>query len=283
MAYPSNSNTNINNELYSNLVAAAQFAAYENSVARGITSIFDMPANSGKVVQVPVWAAVSAQNITDEAAATVKETNTTSATITMSEHVVYHQITDMLRDSATQDVMAQLGDQSGRAIAESMDSQVFDLFSSFTQSIGQSEAEVTVDTILQAAATLRANKLTGPFYAVVHPFVAYNLKKQLTYSSQTNIPALSNVGEGVLGQFAIGQVAGVTILESGLIDIDTDGDALGAVFAPSAIGHSMRGSISIEEQRQASARATDLVLTAVAGANIIQNTHGVKIFGDAGL
>lgn len=275
--------TSINNELYSNLVAAAQFAAYENSVARSITSIFDMPANSGKIVQVPVWAAVSAQNITDEAAATAKNTNTTSATITMTEHVVYHQITDMLRDSATQDVMAQLGEQSGRAIAESMDSQVFDLFGSFTQSIGDSAAEVTVDTILQAAATLRANKLTGPFFAVVHPYVAYNLKKQLTYSAQTNIPALSGVGEGVLGQFAIGQIAGVTILESGLIDIDTDGDALGAVFAPSAIGHSMRGSINMEEQRQASARATDLVLTAVAGANIIQNTHGVKIFGDAGL
>lgn len=275
--------TSINDELYANLVAAAQFAAYENSVARGITSIFDMPANSGKIVQVPVWSAISAENITNEASATAKDTNTTSAIITLTEHVVYHKITDMLRDSATQDVMAQLGDQSGRAIAESMDSQVFDLFGSFTQTIGSSAAEVTVDTILQAAATLRANKLSGPFFAVVHPYVAYNLKKQLTYSSQTNIPALSQVGEGVLGQFVIGQIAGVTILESGLVDIDTDGDALGAVFAPSAIGHSMRGSITIEEQRQAKDRATDLVLTAVAGASIIQNTHGVKIFGDAGL
>jgi hypothetical protein len=93
--------------------------------------------------------------------------------------------------------MTQLGDQSGRAIAESMDSQVFDLFPSFTQSVGSTGAEVTIDSILQAAATLRSNKLTGPFFAVLHPKVAYNIKKQLTYSSQTNVPALSAVGDSV--------------------------------------------------------------------------------------
>jgi hypothetical protein len=37
----------------------------------------------------------------------------------------------------------------------------------------------------------------------------------------------------------------------------------------------MRGSVSVEEQRQASARATDLVLTGVAGAATLQASHGV--------
>jgi hypothetical protein len=37
----------------------------------------------------------------------------------------------------------------------------------------------------------------------------------------------------------------------------------------------MRGSVSVEEQRQASARATDLVLTGVAGASVLQASHGV--------
>ena len=102
----------INSELYSNLVTAAQFAAYENSVARQMVTIFDAPANSGKVLQVPVWSSIAAENITDESAATAKDTNTTSQTITLTEHVVYHQITDMLRDSAQSNVINQLGDQS---------------------------------------------------------------------------------------------------------------------------------------------------------------------------
>jgi hypothetical protein len=37
----------------------------------------------------------------------------------------------------------------------------------------------------------------------------------------------------------------------------------------------MRGTITMEEQRQAAARATDLVLTGVAGAAALQASHGV--------
>lgn len=276
-------NTTNNSELFAPLVTQAEFAAYENSIARQIVTVFDAPLNTGKVLQVPVWASITAQNITDESAATVISTNTTSANITLSELVVYHQVTDMLRDSAYYDVMAQLGDQSGRAIAEGIDDQVFDLFSSFTQSVGSTGAEVTVDSILQAAATLRANKLTGPFFAVLHPKVAYNIKKQLTYSSQTNVPALSNAGNGVLSDFYIGSIGGVTIFESALLAVDTDNDSVGAVFAKSALGHAMRGGISMEATRQSYNRATDVTLTAVSGAQILQASHGVKIIGDAAL
>jgi hypothetical protein len=164
-----------------------------------------------------------------------------------------------------------------------MDKQVFDLFPSFTQSVGSTGAEVTVDSILQAAATLRANKLTGPFFAVLHPKVAYNIKKQLTYSSQTNVPALSGVGDSVLSNFYIGSIGGVTIIESALLSIDTDNDSVGAVFARSALGHAMRGGITMEATRQSMNRATDVTLTAVAGAQILQAAHGVKIIGDAAL
>jgi hypothetical protein len=276
-------NTTNNSELFAPLVTQAEFAAYENSIARQIVTVFDAPLNTGKILQVPVWSSITAQLISNEAAATEQDTNTTKADITLAEHVVYHRVTDMLRDSAYYDVMSQLGDQSGRAIAESMDSQVFDLFPSFTQSVGSSSAEVTVDSILQAAATLRSNKLTGPFFAVLHPKVAYNIKKQLTYSSQTNVPALSDIGNQVLSAFYITTVGGVNIFESSLLDIDTDSDSVGAVFARSALGHAMRGGIAMEATRQSQNRATDVTLTAVAGAQILQNSHGVKIIGDATL
>jgi hypothetical protein len=89
------------------------------------------------------------------------------------------------------------------------------------------------------------------------------------------------VGEGVLMDGYIGTVSGVSVYESGLITVDGSGDAIGAVFATSAIGHSMRGTIVMEAQRQASARATDVVLTAVAGASILNTAYGVKITSDA--
>jgi hypothetical protein len=276
--------SSINSELFANLVTAAQFAAYENSVARQMVTVFDAPVNSGKVLQVPVWSGISAELITDESAATAKDTNTTSASITMAEHVVYHQVTDMLRDSSFSDVFAQIGDQSGRAIAESMDKQVFNLFTSFSTEVGPGAgAEVTVDTLLKAAATLRAGKLTGPFFAVLHPRQAYNVKKQLANAGASTIPSLSAVGDSVLSGFYLGTVAGIQIYESGLITVDGSDDAIGAVFARTAIGHAMRGSVEMNELYLPKERATDVVLKAVAGAAILQNSHGVKITGDAAL
>jgi len=286
MAFPSNSNTDINQELYANLVAAAQYAAYESSIARQLVSVFDMPANAGKVVQVPVWAAITAENIADEAAATAKTTNTTSASITLTEHVVYHQITDMLKDSAYNNVLTQLGDQSGRAIAESMDNEVFALFNSISASVGTEDSDITVDNIFEAVATLRAAKVVGPLAAVLSPIQALQLKKELATTGGANLSA-NETANSILRGYYIGSLAGCSIYESSLVkqNLDTDTDtvlnAVGAVFAPSAFGHSMRGGINVEEQRQAAARATDLVVSATAGAAIIQNSHAVKIVGNA--
>lgn len=267
--------TTINSELFQKLVTSAQFAAYETSVARQLVTVFDAPLNTGKTLAVPVWASVAAEVITDESGATAKNTNTTSVDIELAEHVVYHQVTDMLRDSAYSDVMSQLGDQSGRAIAESLDTQVFSKFSSLSGSTTAiALASFTKDDIMDRVATLRANKLTGPFIAVIHPTAANAIKKALT--ATTSYTASGMVADSILSQYFVGQLAGCTIIESPLVPYAAGtGVATCAVFAPSALGHAMRGSIDMETQRQASARATDVVLKAVAGANVLQASHGV--------
>ena len=278
--------TSINSELIATLVGQAQYAAYEQSVARQLVSVFDLPAGAGKSVQVPVWSSISASIITDETAASAADTNTTSATITLAEHVVYHRITNMLRDSASSDVFAQLGDQSGRAIAESLDGQVFSLFDDvsgntalITQSVGSAGNDNTASDIMKAAAILRANKLTGPFYAVLHPKQAYGIKANLT--ATTSYTNATGVGSDVLRMGYLGELAGVQIFESALVPVDGSDDATGCVFAPSAFGHAMRGTIDVAQQYQAAARATDLVLTGVAGAQILQASHAVRVIGDA--
>ena len=277
-------NTTINSELFTNLLAEAQFAAYENSVARAIVTPFDYPANAGKVLQVPVYSAITAAGLTEGSAPSAADTNTTSATITLGEIGTYFQVTDFLRDSAERDVIADLGAQAGRAIAEKMDTDVFALFNSFTNSVGTEDSAITVDNIFEAVATLRANKVVGPLSAVVSPRQALQLKKELATAGGANITA-SELGSSVLRQFYIGSVAGCQVFESSLVkrDLDTDTDtelnAVGAVFAPTAMGHAMRGGINMETQRQAAARATDIMMSAVTGQAILQDVHGVKIVG----
>jgi len=275
MAYPSFQNTDANSELFANLVTAAQYAAYEQSVARQIVTVFDAPVNAGKTLQVPVWSSIAAQIITDEAASTLSTTGTTSAEIVLAEHVVYRQVSDMLRDSSYGNVLADMGDQAGRAIAESLDTQVFTQFADLS---GSSTAiavdSFTVDDIMDRVATLRANKITGPFVAVVHPLAANALKKALTAS--TSYQASGAVANGILQNYFVGQIAGCTIIESSLVPYAAGtGVATCAVFSPSALGHAMRGSIELESMRNLQARATELSIKAVAGAKVLQASHGI--------
>jgi N4-gp56 family major capsid protein len=263
---------------------------YEQSVARQLVKTFAVPMNSGKVVQVPVWAAISAQLLTDEEVATAKTTNSTAPTVTLKEHVVYNQITDALRDSAYGDVMTDLAVQSGQAIGESLDTMVFAEFANLSSDIGSTSTELTTELILKGAATLRAAKVQGPYFAVVHPNAAYNMKKSLTqtlnYSGATTIGALSPVGGQIQVTGIIGQIGGVTIIESPLVAADTTGGATaykGAVFAATAIGLAERGALDMNTLYLPAARATDMVLRAFAGAGTIRSTHGVRITSEGTL
>lgn len=269
--------TILNPQLFSNLVVAAQFAAYEQSVARQMATVFDAPLNSGKVLQVPVWSSITATTPDDGVAATPLDTTTSQALITMGEHVVYHQISDMLRDSATENVIAQLGDQSGRAIAESMDTEFMTNFASLNTLGGVADVTVnasalTTDNIMDRVAQLRAAKLTGPFFAVVHPTAANAIKKALVDTS--SYTASGAVADSILTDYFVGRIAGCNIIESALVPV-TGTVATCAIFTPSAIGYATRGSVTLEQDRNAPARATDLVMTGVGGSNTLQANHGV--------
>jgi len=274
-------NTTLNSELFQNLLVQSQYAMYENSIARAVATVFDYPTNAGKVVSVPIWAGLTAQRITDEAAASAAGANTNSKTINLVEHVVYSRVTDMLRDSAQESVITALANQSGLALAEAVDKELIGLFTSsdITQSVGTANSDNTVSDLMKAAAILRANKHTGPMFAVVNPRQAFGIKSALTATN--NYQNSSALASDVLGQYFVGTIAGITILEHASVGIDVDGDAVGCVFAPAAFGLAQRGGISMEEQRQAAARATDLVLTAVAGAGILRPEMAVKLLGDA--
>lgn len=285
-AYDASTNIGGMSNVFTNLLGDAQFAMYENSIARQLVTPFNFPANAGKVLQIPVYSGISAADFTEGTAPSTTDANTSEITMSLEEVGTYFQVTDFLRDSAQRDVIADLGAQAGRAIAEKMDADVFELFNSFTNSVGTEDSAITVDNIFEAVSTLRENKVIGPLAAVLSPRQALQLKKELATTGGANITA-SEIGSSVLRGYYLGSIAGCQVFESSLVkqDLDTDSDselnAVGAVFAPTAIGHAMRGGVMMETQRQAAKRAEDVIMNVVKGQAILQNTHGVKIVGSA--
>lgn len=274
--------TSINSELFQNLLVQSQYALYENSIARAVATVFDYPVGAGKQVSVPIWAGITSSKPGEGVAPAAADTNTNSKTITLEEHVVYAEVTDFLRDSAQESVITGLANQAGLALAEGLDKELFSKFASgVTQELGAAGEELVVATLMKAAATIRSNKYTGPLFAVLHPKQAYNMKQALTATNAYT--ANTNVGNSILSQYFVGSIAGITILESALIQADGNGDVTGCVFAPQAFGIAQRGGVTMEEQRNAAKRSTDVVMTVVAGAGVLRPELAVNIIGDATL
>lgn len=286
-------NSLVNNQFFANFVAEAEFAAFETSVSRSLMKLFPVPMNAGKTVQVPIWGQGAAQlaSVVGEGVAPTDPRNTTStsATITLDEHFYYSQVTDVLRDSAYGDVMSQLAEISGRAIGESIDTLAFSKFSSLTaySDLGSTTTELTTELVLKAAATLRSNKIMGPYYMVCHPNAAFNMKKVLTQTLVydgtdylNRVGQLSNVGNQVLVSGIIGSIGGVTIIENPLVPAVTTGGAtayLNAVFAPTALGIAERGGLELSTLYLPANRATDMTVKTNMGAGVLQAGHGIKI------
>ena len=276
-------NTTINSELFQNLLVQSEFALYETSIARAVARVFDYPMNAGNVVQIPVWANVTATEPGEGVAPPPGDTGTSTKTIALSEMVTRNLVTDFLRDSANENVIASLASEAGFALSSKLDDKLIALFADalITQSVGAAGAENTVAQLMKAAAIIRANKYQGPLFAVLNPLQAYGVKAAMTATN--SYQNASSVADSILANYFVGQIAGISILEHSGVGIDVDGDSVGCVFAPSAFGVAQRGGIAMETQRDAGARATDVVMTLVAGTGIVRPELAVKVVGAAGL
>lgn len=272
-------------ELYSNIVQSALYTLNEQTVIRPMVRNYDMTGTPGLTAQVPKYPALAASGVDDGTDLSNTAFNTTSVDITASEVGIMVELTDLAAESANEDVAAAIGRQIGAAMAEKVDTDLAALFSGFSQTVGSGAAELTIDDIFKAAATLRANNANqnGAFVGVVHPYQAYQLKKQLTNAGATMSHSLSDAGNRALDGGFIGRIAGVDLFESNVITGDSAGAFVGAVMTQDALGYMVKRSMRIETERNASKRSLEIVGSMAYGVSELFNTYGVGLVGDAQL
>ncbi len=266
-------------ELYTEIVAEALFVASEQSVMRGLVRNYTI-AGGGKSVEVPIFSTVSAAAVNEATDLSNTAVNPTSVTITASEIGIMTTLTDLARNSSSRNIAADIGKLFGEAIAKKMDQDLTALFDGFSSSIGGAGQELTVDKIFQAVATLRQANVPGPYYGVLNPKVAYNVKKNLTNTFVNPNP--NDLTNEALRTGYIGNIAGVQIFESSNVDGTTDTDnCKGAVFSQDALGLAMMQDLKIETQRDASLRADEIVATAVFGVGELHDSYGVELLAES--
>ena len=278
------STTTTLNDLLPAITAEAMFVANERSIMRGLVKNYNIPASNGKTITVPRYPVQSAAALTEGDEVSNTAISTDGVTLTVSTVAIRTMITDLVRASAASNVVADMGRLFGEAIAKKMDQDLLALFSGFTGiTAGGASTALSAAVIAQAVAKLRANAVPQDALAcVVHPYVAYDLKKDLTNT-------FANPNAGIIQNEAmatgyVGTLFGVPVFESSNIaNTGTAGDYVGAVFHRDALGLAMIGDITIETQRRASFVGDDIVASAHYGVGEIYDGYGCAITADSSL
>ena len=269
-------------ELYANVVQSAIYTLSEQTVIRPLVANYDMSGTPGLVAQIPIFPAVTASAPAENADLTNTAFNTTKVDVTCAEIGAMIKLTDLGRDSAAQDVAVAIGRQLGDAMAKKVDTDLAALFTGFSQSVGTGNTELTADLFFKAGALLRNAQAPGPLVAVIHPYQGYQLRKVLTNAGANVINHnLSDVGNEALRSGFITTINGISIFESTVVTGASDGAFVGAVMSSQALAYVLKRNMRIEEQRDASFRATEYVGSMAYGVSELIDTYGVKLLADA--
>ena len=271
------------------IIAEATFVASERSIMRGLVKNYSIPMGSGGSVKVPIYPIQTAAAYTGSADTEITNSTVTadSAVLTLGTVALRTMVSDLARNSAASNIVADMGRLFGEAIARKMDTDLTALFSSFSTVIGNATTTISPAAIFQAVATLRAAGVPSTdLYCVLHPSIAYDLKAALTTTGNTPFSAGAfgpNANEAMREGF-VGTLAGVPVFEtSNLANTGTTGDYKCGLFHREALGLAMMGDIQIETQRRASFLGDDIVASCNYAVGELYDGYGIQLFNDSSI
>jgi len=273
-------NTTTLNDLVPEIIVEAMFQAEERSLMAGLVKNYSLPFGSGKTIDVPIYSAVSAAAVAEGTDLANTAISTGVATLTVGEVGIMATVTDVARDISTQNVISDVGRLFGEAIARKQDRDLTALFAGFSVALGDGTTAMTAAAIFQAVAQMKALGLDpSGISCVINPEIAYDLNSSMT---NTYAGLASDSSNEAMRQGYVGTLAGIPIYETSNV-VSTAGDSVGGVFHRDALGLASLRGISIEPQRDASLRATELVATAVYGVGELNDTYGVGMSYDSSI
>lgn len=268
-------------EIVSRLVIDAAYNAVTGAKMPRLVKVADISGESTLVVEFPKWPLLAAGALTEATDASNTAINTTSVSVTASEGGLMITVTDRLLGSAVLGGLEPYAMELGKALADYVDTTILATASSFTNSVGSSGVNMTHANFMDAIYTLENGNAQGPFVCVLHPIQVADLRTSLTTSGLATWDATANAEIG-----SMGSLFGIPIVQStNCASVTTDANRQGVMMPmgnQSGIALVMKRAARTEFQRDASLRATEIVVTNEFGAgcvNIAAN-GGVAIITD---
>ena len=282
------STTSSLDDLLPTIVQEALFVANERSIMRGLVKNYTLAPAQGKTIQIPIYPVQTAAGLTEGDDFSNSTVTTSVATFTIGQVGLMTMVTDMALNASASNVVADLGQLFGSAIAKKIDQDLMAKFESFTTNvIGSSSTTITAALLMQGLTKLKSAAVpTDGLACVLHPSVAYDLKSALTSQGAVAFTggAYGDVANEAMRMGYVGNLFGMQVFESAnapLITGGSAGDYAGAIFHRDALGFGLMRDIQIETQRRARGIGTDIVASAMYGTGVVYEGYGVFASFDA--
>jgi hypothetical protein len=264
------------------IIATARYTEEHNAPAMNLIEQFTLPKGS-KQVTVPKVGQMDMSDLQDGIDIIDEEDiGMTTVDLTAAEVGAKIIITDKLARQSAENVFSIIGRQLGDGMARKKDKDVLDLYSGFGTDIGAAGRSMTLGNVSATVAYAKGNKFGSQVYIVQHPFAVWDIANTAVTAS-TTYPVPAGWSADLLGNFFSGlrPMNGVPIFEDGNISIDSSDDAIGVCADRSALAVLKSVETRTERQRDASLRATEVVITADYGVFELDDSKGVALTLDA--
>jgi hypothetical protein len=265
------------------IIATARYTEEHNAPAMNLIEQFTLPKGSKqvtvpKVAQMEMSDLVDGQDIIDE-----EDIGMTTVDLTAAEVGAKIIITDKLARQSSENVFSMIGRQLGDGMARKKDGDVIALYSGFSTDIGAAGRAMSLANVSAVVAYAKGKKFGTQVYIVQHPFAVWDIANTAVTASST-YPVPAGWSADLLGNFFSGlrPINGVPIFEDGNITIDSSTDAIGVCADKSALAVLKSVDIKKETERDASMRATEVIITADYGVFELDDSKGVALTLDAG-
>ena len=264
------------------IISSARYTEAHNAPALALIEQFSLPKGAKqvtvpKVGQMSMSDLVDGQDIIDE-----EEIGMTTVDLTASEVGAKVILTDKLVRQAADNVFSMIGRQLGDGMARKKDTDVIALYpnlngGSVLGADGQSMSAANTHAIISNA---KANKFGSQLYILHHPNAIANLSKEAATTAGNNAEITSGWSADLLSNFYSGlrPINGVPIFEDGNIDkVSSVDSGYGVIADKTAMAALTSVDTRTERQRDASLRATEVVMVSDYGVFELDDSRGAPV------
>ena len=264
------------------ILSSARYTEEHNAPALALIEQFSLPSGA-KTVTVPKVGQMSMSDLQDGIDIVDEEDiGMTTIDLTASEVGAKVILTDKLVRQSADNVFSIIGRQLGDGMARKKDKDVIALYVNLNggTALGADGRNFNAANVHAIVSNAKANKFGSQLYIVHHPNAVATLSKEAATTAGNNAEITSGWSADLLSNFYSGlrPINGVPIFEDGNIEKTGSVDSgYGVIADKTALAALTSVETRTERQRDASLRATEIVMTADYGVFELDDSKGAPI------